>query len=151
MHNMLKNHQTDHRVRKLKCTHAGAFNHNQLNLCEMGEKGSMKCCWEKRCVGLYYAAQKNVASSFSLLWDKPISWHCAGDILREKRNGIILKGAKYEDFVKMGHVNVKNGTKTDEIKKQTKVIEQQRDVTNFVYKMYMLCSKKWGYGKMNNV
>jgi hypothetical protein len=30
------------------------------------------------------ASQQNISNYFSLLWGKPISWRCVGDILSEK-------------------------------------------------------------------
>jgi hypothetical protein len=50
------------------------------------------------------ASQQNIANRFSVLWDKPISQHCVGDILSEKNTGENqasgnrekLKGAKHE-------------------------------------------------------
>jgi hypothetical protein len=55
------------------------------------EKGRVKCWWRKDVCAYreQYSAtrQQNIANNFSLLWGKTISWHCVGDILREKRNG----------------------------------------------------------------
>jgi hypothetical protein len=113
----------------------------------VGDKRNMCACR-----GQYSAArQQNVANNFCLLWSKPVSQHCVGDILTEKKkNGrmkhvkIRLNGTQLEDLIWTGQVNVKNGTAADEVvKEQAKVIGQQMGVTDFIYKISCIfCSKK---------
>jgi hypothetical protein len=101
---------------------------------------------------------------FFLLWVKPISWRCVGDILSEKKKWENetceclkwLKNAKLENpedalVIWPGQVKRKNDTATVEvIKEQAKVCRQYMSVANFIHKnWYVFAPKNEIIVKMN--
>jgi hypothetical protein len=74
------------------------------------------------CTEQYPGASQNILNYFSLLWGKPISWQCVGDIPNERRK---WENETCESFS-----------------------EQQMCMTNFVDKhWYVFCSKRLYYSK----
>lgn len=119
------------------------------------------CAYKEQYPG---ASQQNIANYFSVLWDKPISRRCVGDILSEKerwknerRKSVKrLKGAKHQDVEStlidwIGKMNAESRTVNDKIiKKRAKVIGQQMGVTDFVYSSGWLHRFKRRHGLIQN-